>query len=166
MPKLTPQQFVAAYKPYALKCMEKTGLHYHATLTQAALESGWGEHAPGNAFFGVKDTDGVNGNEQLLTTTEWGNTPNLKFPQIISVVKKGAMWLYTVKDYFRKYDTVDACFNDHADFFQQNSRYYKAWAYRSDAEKFLREVARAGYATAPDYEQQLISTLRWLQRNS
>ena len=146
--------------------MERTGLHYHATLTQAALESGWGEQAPGNNFFGIKDTDGVNGNEQLLTTTEVMPTPDAKFPVILSVVKKAFGYLYTIKDYFRKYDSVDACFDDHANFFVQNSRYAKAWKVRDNAEQFLREIARAGYATAPDYEQQLISTLRWFQRNS
>lgn len=166
MGKLTPQEFVRVYKPYALACQQKTGIHYHATLTQAALESGWGEQAPGNNFFGVKDTDGVNGNEQLLTTTEVLSRPDAKFPVILSIVKKAFGYLYTVKDYFRKYDTVEQAFTDHALFFQQNSRYSRAWAMRNDAEQFLREVARAGYATAPDYEQQLVSTLRWFQRNS
>lgn len=166
MPKLTPQQFVSTYKPYAIECMKKTGIHYHATLTQAALESGWGEQSPGNNFFGVKDTDGVNGNEQLLTTTEVLNSDKYKFPVILSIQKVGAFFKYLVKDYFRKYDTVEQCFTDHANFFLQNSRYYKAWAFRGDAEEFLRQVARAGYATAPDYEKQLIDTLRWMQKHA
>jgi len=164
--KLTPQQFVATYKPMAIACMKKTGLHYHATLTQAALESGWGQYAIGNNFFGIKDFDGVNGDEQLLTTTEYLDTPNAKFPQIISIVKRGAKWLYTVKDWFKKYPTPEESFIKHAQFFVENGRYYKAWAHRSDAEVFLREVAKAGYATAPDYENALISTLKWFQKNS
>jgi flagellar protein FlgJ len=109
--KLTPQQFVATYKPMAIACMKKTGLHYHATLTQAALESGWGQYAIGNNFFGIKDFDGVNGDEQLLTTTEYLDTPNAKFPQIISIVKRGAKWLYTVKDWFKKYLTPKVLLN-------------------------------------------------------
>lgn len=164
--KLTPDQFVIKYRPYALACQTKTGLHYRATLTQAALESGWGEQAPGNNLFGIKDTDGVNGNEQLLTTTEVLQTDKAKFPAIISIVKKAFGFLYTVKDYFRKYDTVEQGFTDHANFFLQNGRYSRAWNCRADAEQFLREVAKAGYATAPDYEQQLIDTLRWFQKHS
>ena len=164
--KLTPQQFVVTFKPYAIECMKKTGIHYHATLTQAALESGWGEQMPGNNLFGIKDTDGVNGNEQLLTTTEVLSSDKAKFPVILSIKKVGSLFYYTVKDWFRKYPTVADGFNDHANYFLQNSRYYKARAYRGDAEQFLREVPRAGYATAPDYEQQLISTLRWFQKNS
>ena len=55
---------------------------------------------------------------------------------------------------------------DVTQFFVENGRYYKAWAHRSDAEIFLREVAKAGYATAPDYENQLIQTYNWFKRNS
>lgn len=163
---MTPELFVTTYKPYAIACMKRTGLHYHATLTQAALESGWGKQAPGNNFFGIKDTDGVNGNEQLLTTTEVLKSDKAIFPVIISKVKNGLYWLYTVKDYFRKYDSVEECFTDHANFFLENSRYRYAWNCRGDAQAFLEQVARAGYATAPDYEKQLVDTLKWFQKHS
>ena len=166
MAKRTPQQFVIEFKPYALACMKSTGVHYHATLTQAALESGWGAQMPGNNMFGVKFSNGDKTDKQLLTTTEVLSTDKEKFPQILSIVKRGAMFLYTVKDWFRAYPTIQQCFEDHANFFLVNGRYYKAWAFRSDAETFLREVAKAGYATAPDYEAQLISTLKWFQKNS
>ena len=66
---MKPKDFVAKYKPFALETQTKTGICFKATLAQAAVESGWGEAAPGNMFFGVKDTDGINGNEQLLVTT-------------------------------------------------------------------------------------------------
>jgi flagellar protein FlgJ len=164
--KLTPQQFVSTYKPYAIACMKKTGLHYHATLTQAALESGWGSQAPGNNFFGIKDFDGVNGDEQLLTTTEVLKTDKAVFPAVLAIKKVGDLFYYTVKDWFKKYDSVEKCFTDHANFFLQNGRYSDAWHHRGDAELFLRLVAKAGYATAPDYEKQLVDTLKWFQRNS
>ena len=80
---MTSIDFVKTYLPFALQTQAKTGIHAYFVLAQAALESGWGKKAPGNMFFGVKDTDGVNGNEQLLTTTEFSKSPNLKFPQII-----------------------------------------------------------------------------------
>jgi len=163
---MAPLEFVAKYKPYALQSQKVTGIHYHATLVQAALESGWGKYAVGNNFFGIKDTDGVNGNEQLITTTEVLPNKNYKFPVIISIVNYGKSFLYTVKDYFRKYDSIDACFIDRANFFQQNSRYQKAWLVRSNSEQFLREVAKAGYATDPLYEKKCIDTLKWFEKNS
>ncbi|MGL4596344.1 MAG: glucosaminidase domain-containing protein, partial [Bacteroidia bacterium] len=76
---MKPADFVKAFFPFAKKTEEKTGISAIAILAQAALESGWGEKAPGNMFFGVKDTDGLNGNEQLLTTTEYSRRSDLKF---------------------------------------------------------------------------------------
>lgn len=160
---MNPKDFVTKFKPHAIKCQETTGLHYRASLVQAALESGWGE---GATLFGIKDTDGVNGNEQLLTTQEILPNKNYKFPVIISIVEFGRYFKYTIKDYFRKYSSYSEEFEDHAKFFVQNSRYSKAWNCRADAEYFLREVARAGYATDPLYEKKLIDTLEWFKKFS
>jgi flagellum-specific peptidoglycan hydrolase FlgJ len=66
-----PKEFVGTYYPFAKNAELKTGINAVAILAQAALESGWGKFAPNNMFFGIKDTDGVNENEQLLTTTEY-----------------------------------------------------------------------------------------------
>ena len=138
---------------------QKTGISAIAILAQAALESGWGEMAPGNMFFGVKDTDGVNGNEQLLTTTEYSRSATLKFPEIIYVVpviKDGQKYFkYKVKDYFRKYNTPEESFTDHAKFFLANKRYSKALLVKDDPYKFFDAIAAAGYATAPGYADTL-----------
>lgn len=112
---MTPSEFVKKYLPYAKQTEEKTGIDARFTLAQAALESGWGESVKGNMFFGIKDTDGINGNEQLLTTTEVLNNPNVNFPSIISITKRpDGKYLYKVKDWFRKYDTPEGSFTDHA----------------------------------------------------
>jgi flagellar protein FlgJ len=155
---MKPKDFVTKYLPYAKMTEAKTGIHSIAILTQAALESGWGEKAPGNMFFGVKDTDGINGNEQLLTTTEYSTKETLKVPQIISKtlidpVKK--LYKYVVKDYFRKYNTPEESFTDHANFFLKNSRYKAALAVKHDYNKFFEEIHKAGYATGPNYADTL-----------
>ena len=63
--------FVATYKPYAIETERKTGISYLFILAQAALESAWGTHAPGNMFFGVKAKANIPANDrQLLVTTE------------------------------------------------------------------------------------------------
>ncbi len=165
---MRPTEFVAAYFPFAKETEEKTGISAIAILAQAALESGWGKAAPGNMFFGVKDTDGINGNEQLLTTTEFSRRSDLKFPEIISVtpvIKNGQKYFkYIVKDYFRKYDTPEQCFTDHTGFFFKNPRYQSALAVRSDPYLFIEEIAKAGYATAPDYGTLLKSVARSVER--
>lgn len=156
---MTPKEFVTAFKNDAFAVAQKTGIHYLIILTQAALESGWGKYAPGNMFFGIKDTDGVNGNEQLITTTEYSTKQNLKFPIILSitpVVRNGRkLFKYKVKDYFRKYATPADSFEDHAKFFLANPRYQKALAFKQDPDCFFEAIAKAGYATAPDYASTL-----------
>ena len=156
---MTPKEFNKAYLDDALECEKTTGINHIATLTQAALESGWGKYAPGNMFFGVKDTDGVNGNEQLLTTTEYTRSAKNPMPIAISstpVIRNGVkMFKHRGKDYFRKYETPEQCFNDHALFFFKNKRYAKALTVKDDYNRFFEEIAKAGYATDPDYAKTL-----------
>lgn len=156
---MKPNLFVEQFLPHAKRVEVKTGISTIAILTQAALESAWGDIAPGNMFFGVKDTDGINGNEQLLVTTEYSSKSDLKFPEIISitpVVRNGRkMFKYKVKDYFREYKTPEDCFTDHANFFLNNKRYRKALEVKHDYNLFFEQIALAGYATAPDYAKTL-----------
>lgn len=157
---MTPEEFVKVYLPEAKKEEVRSGFHYLIPLTQAALESGWGSKAIGNNFFGIKDTDGVNGNEQLITTTEYLSTDKVKFPVILKIIKAGNKFKYTVKDYFRKYPSAAQGFADHTDFFLKNPRYNKALLVKNNPEKFFEEIAKAGYATAPDYANQLKAVMK------
>ena len=157
---MTPELFVKTYLPEAKKVEAKTGFHYLIPLTQGALESGWGAKVKGNNFFGIKDTDGVNGNEQLITTTEYLSTDKAKFPTIISITKVGNKFKYIVKDWFRKYPSAEKAFEDHINFFLKNKRYSEAIKYKSNPERFFEEIAKAGYATAPDYANQLKAVMK------
>jgi len=151
------EQFVKNMLPHAKAIEQATGFSYLIPLTQAALESDWGQKAVGNNFFGIKDTDGINGNEQLITTTEYLSTPNVKFPKVIRIVKLAAKrFKYTVQDWFRKYKTPQEAFSDHVAFFLRNPRYRTAIIYKAEPDRFFMEIAKAGYATAADYGQTLI----------
>lgn len=165
---MKPEDFVKAYYEYAKQVEDAIGLSAISILAQAALESGWGEAAPGNMFFGVKDTDGINGNEQLLTTTEYHRTPDVKYPVIISITpveRNGQKYFkYRIKDYFRKYPTPYECFVDHANFLMNNERYVRAWRLRQYPEKFIVEIAKAGYATDPNYAEKLLSIVNRIRQ--
>lgn len=165
---MTPSEFVKALLPHSRKTEAKTGISAVFILAQAAIESGWGKVAPGNAYFGVKDTDGVNGNEQLLLTTEYSRRNDLKFPEIISitpiVIRGQHYFKYRVRDYFRRYDSAEECFDDHASFFYKNPRYRKALGVVSDPVQFAIQVARAGYATDPSYKDTLIKVIRMIKQ--
>ena len=119
-------------------------------------------------FFGIKDTDGVNGNEQLVTTIEYHDNMGVKYPEVISIVPVTVSgkkkFKYTVKDYFRKYNTPAESFEDHCKFFLTNPRYAGALAVKSDPYKFVEAVAKAGYATAPDYATTMKSMVDSIMR--
>lgn len=151
--------FVQDYKAAAIEIEKQTGLSHIAILAQAAVESGWGLKAPGNNFFGIKWTG--KGDKQLVATTEILWSANAKFPEIISKTKrKDGKYIYKVKDYFRKYNSPQESFQDHALFFQQNKRYTEAWKVRGDYNRFFEEIAKAGYATADNYAGYLKSVAK------
>lgn len=168
---MTPKEFIKQYKPFALETERKTGISHLFTLAQAALESGWGERGVGNNFFGIKVPKNLVSNtpankKQLFKTTEVLNAPNLgyKFPQVMSIYQlPSGKYKYEVKDWFRKYDTPEECFTDHAQFFFKNKRYAKALEVKADPYKFAEEVAKAGYATAPDYANSLKKIIKMLE---
>lgn len=166
---MTPKEFVKAFYPEAKKAQVNTGISALAILAQAALESGWGKAAPGNMFFGIKDNDGVNGNEQLLTTTEYSRRADLKFPEVISVtpvIRNGQKWFkYKIKDYFRKYDSPADSFTEHGQFFLKNPRYKNALAVKGDTDKFIDAIAAAGYATDPNYASLLKSIVKSIEKH-
>jgi len=172
---MTKKEFIQTYKPFALESERKTGISHLFILAQAALESAWGERGVGNNFFGIKVpkkfvSSTPNQKKQLLLTTEVlsSPTPNpQQFPKIISISKRtDGKWLYRVQDWFRKYDTPEECFTDHAQFFFINKRYAKALEVKADPYKFAEEVAKAGYATAPNYATILKDVIKTIENNS
>lgn len=155
---MTPKEFIAKYQGFAKNVQKKTGIDYRFILAQAALESGWGKNAPGNMFFGVKGRTATANERQLLVTHEVFDTDTHrhKFPEVISVTKRpDGKFLYKVKDWFRKFANAEESFMYQANFFSKLSRYAKAMAVRSNPYLFAEEIAKAGYATAPDYAYTL-----------
>lgn len=136
------QTFVDRLMPAALKASEKTGVHPHLILAQAALESGWGKHAPGNNYFGIK------GPGQVLDTKE-----------------QGATGLYNTRDSFRKYESPEHSVDDYANFIMSNSRYRPVREARTLDEQ-IEAMGRSGYATDKDYTAKLRSIANNLSGNA
>lgn len=166
---MTQKEFIKQYKPFALETERKTGISHLFILAQAALESGWGERGVGNNFFGIKVPKNLvsstpNEKKQLLRTNEVLSSANAVFPKIFSIKKRADFkYTYVVLDWFRKYDTPEECFTDHAQFFFKNKRYAKALLVRSDPYKFAEEVAKAGYATATNYADSLKKVIKTIE---
>ena len=160
------KKFVSDYKDFAKKTEAKTGIDFRFILAQSALETGWGDKAPGNMMFGVKASKNTPENKrQLITTREVLPSINHNFPQVISITKRSdGLYTHIVKDWFRKYETPEESFTDHANFFFENKRYAKALEVRDNPYLFAEEVAKAGYATDPNYANTLKSVIKSIEK--
>jgi flagellar protein FlgJ len=157
--------FIKTYYPHAYLLQETKGYDALAILTQAAVESDWGRKVKGNNFFGIKDTDGKNGNEQEILTTE---------VMTEAQVKKSYTWFQKIKDWgngkftfrvrdsFRKYDSAWESFLDYTKFIEQNRRYIGAVRNKDNGLKYLELVAGAGYATGVGYATLLTDVYKMM----
>jgi flagellum-specific peptidoglycan hydrolase FlgJ len=155
--------FIAQYSQMAVDSMHQTRVPASVTVAQAALESGWGRHAPGNNFFGIKAGRNWTGLRQLLRTREVhadNDRSRHPYPEIISITQRAdGRYDWVVRDHFRAYATAVEGFNDHGNLLSNASRYQAAFQYSNDGIRFAQEIARAGYATAPNYATQLVGLI-------
>lgn len=168
---MKPIDFKNKFLSFALKTQEKTGIDAYVVLAQSALETGWGEHAPGFMMFGVKDWDGINGNEQLVETFEFSHRFGLTAKQIglaeikhvePVMIQGKQFYKYSGPAYFRKYESPEESFTDHCHVFFHNPRYAPALAVKSDPEQFVKLMAPV-YAQSPTYADQVISIMKTLK---
>lgn len=139
---MKPDKFIAKYLPYAKQNEADTGVPALVTLAQAALESGWGQHAPGNNFFGIKAGKSWTGEVQTLMTTE------VEGGREINIAQK-----------FRKYASPLDSFRDHAQLLKK--RFPNAFKY-TDPIQFINAVQNEHeykYATDPDYLRKMSSLI-------
>lgn len=128
--------------PAARNVKSRWGVPIAVTLAQGALESTWGTHAPGNIFFGVKGKSPEGKSINVTTHEVYGGRSAV------------------IQDGFRSYDTLEQSADDYGRFLSSNRRYRAAFAYTNDPEKFIHEVAKAGYATDPHYEHKILIIIR------
>jgi flagellum-specific peptidoglycan hydrolase FlgJ len=159
------RQFVASYKAAAQSEQVRSQVPVLVTLGQAALESGWGVHAPRFNFFGIKaKLSDPEPTRQLLRTREILHDATHHFPEIISITKQpDGRYLYIIRDWFRAFPDAAAAFSAHGDFLVNNSRYDPAFAFTSEPYRFAEKLALAGYATDPHYDTKLPDTMRSIE---
>lgn len=116
----------------------KWGVPASVLLAQSALESGWGKHVKNNAYFGIKGKSPT-GNSTSFGTTEVINGKVIH-----------------IKDTFRAYADYAESADDYGRFLNENKRYKPAFNYTTEPNQFITEIAKAGYATDPDYAPKLI----------
>ena len=109
-----------------------------AILAQAALETGWGAHAPGNNLFGIKAGTGWGGNTLENLTHEFVSGVN------------------TTEDAsFRAYQNVASSVENYTQLLLNSPRYRAALGQGNNIIGFAQALQNGGYATDPDYAAKM-----------
>ncbi|WP_342120982.1 glycoside hydrolase family 73 protein, partial [Pseudoduganella sp. OTU4001] len=127
-----------AIRPHAEAAAARLGVAPELVAAHAALESGWGRHAPANNMFGIKAGGSWQGAAQALHTME---------------VEDGVP--VARKERFRSYGDLAGAFDDYAGLLLDNPRYQRALNTGSDAHAFAQALQAGGYATDPGYADKL-----------
>ena len=134
--------FIAKLVPIARKVKENWGLPIAVLIAQGALESAWGRHVKGNAYFGIKGTS-LSGKSVNFSTHEVVDGQTI-----------------TIHDTFRSYASLQEAAEDYGRFLRTNRRYATCFAYLDQPDLFVDHLAAAGYATDPDYADKLKRIIR------
>lgn len=162
---MTLTEAIEALAEASVALEKRTGYPAIVSAAQAALETGWLKHAPGNNPFGIKALPGEP--RQLLQTTEWFTEEeragflNLGDGRRIitrhTEKDKRGRTRYTVMDWFAAYPSLTAAFDVYGRRLTAG-RYKPGWdAYQQhrDPAKLVDSIAGAGYATDPNYASTL-----------
>ena len=134
----TREEYVEKYKAIAIAHMERYGIPASITMAQGILESDSGNSylsRTSNNHFGIKCKKSWTGKKVYHDDDAKGEC-------------------------FRAYPSVEASYQDHADFLDQSPRYDSLFAYASDDYRsWARGLKACGYATAPDYAERLVKII-------
>ena len=134
----TREEYVEKYKAIAIAHMERYGIPASITMAQGILESDSGNSRlsrSSNNHFGIKCKKSWTGDRVYHDDDAKGEC-------------------------FRAYPSVEASYQDHADFLDQSPRYDSLFAYSADDYRsWARGLKAAGYATAPDYAERLVKII-------
>lgn len=132
------EEYIERYKSIAVKHMERYGIPASITMAQGILESDAGNSQlslSSNNHFGIKCKKSWTGKKVYHDDDAKGEC-------------------------FRAYPSVEASYLDHAEFLDSSPRYDSLFAYPSnDYRSWARGLKAAGYATAPDYAERLITII-------
>ncbi len=138
----TREEYVEKYKAIAIAHMERYGIPASITMAQGILESDSGNSKlarSSNNHFGIKCKKSWKGDRVYHDDDAKGEC-------------------------FRAYPSVEASYQDHADFLDQSPRYDSLFAYPSnDYRSWARGLKAAGYATAPTYAESLIKIIETMK---
>jgi lysozyme len=136
------QSFIDMILPGAIDSYNKYGILPSVTLSQAILESGWGESSlstSANNLFGIKGS-GTAGSV-LMPTTEEVNGKTI-----------------SILDNFRAYNNINESIVDHAELLGTAKR-YEGVRTATDYKTAISALQNSGYATESDYGVNLLGVI-------
>lgn len=143
----SPQDFVRSLWPLAKRAAAMLGVSPKLVVAQAALETGWGQHAirlsdgrEANNLFGIKAGTSWNGERARVSTTE-----------VLGGVAR------RVVAEFRAYGSMADSVADYARLLSDSPRYKAVLNTRNNDTAFAYGLERAGYATDPEYGAKILS---------
>ena len=139
--------FISRLAPFARKAAAELGTEPSILIAQAALETGWARHVisgqdgtSSNNLFAIKANNAWSGRSAAVNTFEFFDNRPIK-----------------TKASFRAYASIDDAFQDYVSFIKDNPRYKQALTVAANPDGYIRELARAGYATDPRYAEKIIA---------
>jgi flagellum-specific peptidoglycan hydrolase FlgJ len=139
----TPSPLTLQAAKAATTSEQETKVPGSLTLSQWILESGRGKHQPGNNCFGIKAYKGCFGVQKLMTH----ETINGKDTQVLLG--------------FATFETIQDCFEKHAELLSIGKPYHQAWLNfldSGDEDQLAREIAPI-YATGPAYAKTILTLM-------
>ncbi|HSB95199.1 MAG TPA: flagellar assembly peptidoglycan hydrolase FlgJ [Spongiibacteraceae bacterium] len=151
----TPENFVKVLRPAAERIAKQLGIDSRVLLSQAALETGWGQKViqrSGGAssfnFFNIKAGSDWQGATVSVPTIEYQNGVAVR--ELAS---------------FRAYRSPEESFSDYANLIAGNPRYQQALQHGGNATTYIKALAAAGYATDPRYADKVLALFNGDQIN-
>jgi peptidoglycan hydrolase FlgJ len=145
----SPDAFVEALYPHAEQAAQQLGIDSRVLLSQAALETGWGQkvlqHADGSSsfnFFNIK----ADANWQGAVV----KVPAVEYRDGVAVREVST---------FRAYATPAESFADYAKLIGENPRYQDALQRVDNPRAYVHALADAGYATDPRYAEKVLAVM-------
>jgi flagellar protein FlgJ len=142
------QEFVDKLWPMAEKAAKDLGVSTGVLVSQAALETGWGQsilatvEKSSHNLFNIKADSRWEGEKISKESLEYENN--------IAVNKTS---------HFRSYSNYQDSFNDYVKFIKENPRYGEALQKVNNSEQYLHGIHQAGYATDPNYVEKIMKVL-------
>ena len=145
----SPGDFVKLVLPAINSAAQALGVSPLGVLAQAALETGWGKRmarnpdgSPSLNLFGIKADDGWDGARVAADSVEYSGG--------VATPRRAA---------FRAYGSVAESVGDFAQLLQNSPRYREVVANGANAQAYVEQIGKSGYATDPQYGNKLNNLL-------